>query len=286
MKRIWCLLPFLGFALMVQAQSFDVGFQLGASNYLGDLSDNSGKVILKNSGFDIGAFARYNFNRLVGVKLGFNYTNLSAEDASASFESIRQRNLSFRSPVYEFALTGELNIPGFQSYNLNQPISAYLFAGIGATIFDPQAIYENQWVSLQQIGTEGQGMDGFAAPYNTVTMVIPFGLGVKYAITDQLVLGLELGARKTFTDYLDDVSGAYVNYSELLAGNGELAAALGNRTGELLGTEPVSLPTGTIRGDSNPSDWYFIMAFSVAWSFQDNGLVGSRNRSRRKSGCY
>ncbi|MCC6726156.1 MAG: hypothetical protein IT258_16735 [Saprospiraceae bacterium] len=82
------------------------------------------------------------------------------------------------------------------------------------------------------------------------------------------------------------MSGNYVSYPELLAGNGQLAAALGNRTGELTGSEPVVVATGTQRGDSAKKDWYFIMGVTVSYNFLDNGLMGSRKRGGRRAGCY
>jgi hypothetical protein len=129
-------------------------------------------------------------------------------------------------------------------------------------------------------------MAGFDEPYKTFAFAIPFGLGVKYALSDRINLGLELGARPTFTDFLDDVSGDYVTYTDLLAGNGQLAAALGNRTGELTGSEPVVVPTGTQRGDGAKKDWYFILGATVSYNFLDNGLMGSRRRGGRRAGCY
>ena len=129
-------------------------------------------------------------------------------------------------------------------------------------------------------------MPGRQAKYNLSDFAIPFGIGVKYALTDKINLGLELGARWTMTDYLDDVSGTYVTYPDLLANNGELAAALGNRTGELMeNNEPVVVETGTQRGDLKDQDWYFILGLTVTYNFMDNGLMGSRGRSRNKAGC-
>jgi len=111
-------------------------------------------------------------------------------------------------------------------------------------------------------------------------------VGVKYALTDKLNVGLELGARRTFSDYLDDVSGSYVSFPELLAGSGALAAALGNRTGELKGGEPVIVSTGTQRGDKAAADWYFILGVTASYNFLENGLMGNRQHSRGKKGCY
>ena len=91
---------------------------------------------------------------------------------------------------------------------------------------------------------------------------------------------MEAGFRKTFTDYLDDVSGSYVNYHELERENGQLAAELANRTGEYFGSDPVILPTGTQRGNEQADDWYFMGGVTISYNLigSNNGLGrGSRN---------
>ncbi|MCB0627352.1 MAG: outer membrane beta-barrel protein [Saprospiraceae bacterium] len=284
MKRTLFLLPLIVFSWSLRAQYFEVGGQIGLSNYVGDLSYNSSALYLGESHFAAGVFGRFNINQFMAVKLGLNYGSITGRDENATDAFIRERNLSFKSSLVEVGLTGEFNIPGFMPYNLARPLSAYLFGGIGYTFFNPKAFYQGRWYDLQPLGTEGQGLPGFEAPYQKSTLVIPFGLGVKYALTDQLNIGLEIGARRAFTDYLDDVSGNYVDFQTLLAGNGELAAALGNRTGEYLGTEPVLGETGQ-RGDDKVADWYFLAGLSLSWNFLDNGLVGSRGRSTKRSGC-
>ena len=127
-------------------------------------------------------------------------------------------------------------------------------------------------------------MDGFSEKYKLAQFAIPMGLGVKIAVTERINVGLEAGARKTFTDYLDDVSTDYVNYNELLLGNGALAAALGNRTGEYLGTEPIQVATGTQRGNPAADDWYFIGGVTVSYNiFGDNG--GLKGGGKESFGC-
>jgi hypothetical protein len=280
MKRILIIIATV-YSLGVQAQGFELGLQMGVSNYVGDLSNNSVSLYLGESNFAVGAFATYHFNPWIGATLEFNYGTITGQDANSSFVDIQERNLSFRSYLVDGALTAEFYIPGFQPYNLSRPVSGFLFGGIGFQAFNPRTLYEGQWVELQPLGTEGQ------APYSKVTLSIPFGVGMKYAVTDQLNVGLRIGTRRTFTDYLDDVSGNYVSYTELLAQNGELAAALGNRTGEYLNiSEPVIVPTGTPRGDGSPADWTFFGMITVSWNLLDNGLVGSRGRGKRRAGCY
>ena len=234
MKRIIWLLCFLPFGL--NAQYFEAGIMVGASNYLGDLSSNSSILYMQETGFAGGVFARYNFHYLGAIKLGVNFASVSGEDANSSDRSIQERNLSFSSSIFEASLTGEFNIPGYEPYNLNNPFSPYLFAGISLFRYNPKAEFQGTTYELQPLGTEGQGITGRPEAYSLYSFAIPMGIGFKYAISDLWNLGLEIGVRKTFTDYIDDVSSTYVSYPELLAANGETSAALGNRTGEFLGT--------------------------------------------------
>ncbi len=284
-SRILILLLALLPLTVVQAQHFEAGLLVGVSNYEGDLAPNTVKLSVGETHAAFGVFGRYNINNSFAVKLGVNYGSLSGDDSESTTEARRQRNLSFKSHILEVGLTGEWNILGFQPYNLERIFSPYLFAGVAVFNYNPKAWYNGEWVELQPLGTEGQGMPDFDTKYATTQLSIPFGIGAKYAINDKWTVGIELGLRKTFTDYLDDVSTNYVEYSELEAGNGELSALLANRTGEYLNTEPVSVETGARRGDPDNDDWYFIGGVTLSYNFLDNGLVGARNRGRRKQGC-
>jgi hypothetical protein len=283
-NRIFSMIV-LFFPLGMAAQHLEAGLGLGITNYTGDLTSDSRRFYGQNSGLGLSGFVRYNFSHLVALRLQAAHMQLEGSDAISPIASIRARNLSFQTGVTEFALIGELNLPGYAPYNLAMPLSPYIFAGIAAFRFDPKAAYNGEQVRLQPLGTEGQGLPDRPEPYARTSISIPMGLGIKYAVTDKLNLGLEIGTRLSFTDYLDDVSSTYMSHPELLAGNGELAAALGNRSGELLGGEPIVVPTGTQRGDNHRRDWYLMAGLTVSWNFLDNGLVGSRGRYRKKAGC-
>ncbi|MAT53374.1 MAG: hypothetical protein CMN32_02755 [Saprospirales bacterium] len=287
MKKLLFAVFALLSALSAYSQYLEAGILVGGANYVGDLSNNSSTIYLKETKLAYGGFVRYNINDLFTARLGVTAGKIAGSDANVNNDQfIRERNLSVRTNILEVALIGEFNVLGYQPNGLYSPFSPYLFAGVAMTSFNPKARYQGNWIALQPLGTEGQGMPGFDSKYSKTTFSIPFGVGVKYALTDKLNIGLELGARATFTDYLDDVSGAYVSYPELLDGNGPLAAALGNRTGEYKGTEPVIVETGTQRGDSAKRDWYFVMGLTVSYNFLDNGLMGSRSRSKGRRGCY
>lgn len=273
MKRITRIIAFLFLPCFAFSQHFEAGILIGASNYLGDLSNNSSNLYLQETKPAFGVLGRYNFNDFFAIRLGINYTWVAGQDANVRNDDfVRSRNLSFRSSILEGALIGEINLPGYQPYGLYRPFSPYLFVGIAAAKFNPKARYEGNWVVLQPLQTEGNS-------YGTVTAAIPFGLGVKYALSDKINIGLELGSRLTFTDYLDDVSELYVAHSGEL-----LAAALADRSGEVNNGISQFEP-GDQRGDNNGKDWYFILGATISYNFLDNGLMGGRKRSRSRAGC-
>lgn len=267
-------------------QYFEIGILGGGSNYIGDLSNNSSKIFLKESHLAGGLFIGYTPGDFLSFKLGGLYTNLSGADANATTVKILERNLSFSTTIIEVSLRAEWNIGGFAPYNNTDPFAPFVYAGFSGSFFNPKTTYQGNEIELRDLGTEGQGLPGRSKKYGKVAFSVPFGLGVKYAIRENLTLGFEAGARLVLMDYLDDVSGTYVNYDDLVAGNGLLAANLSNRTGEITGQPPIPIPTGTQRGDNKAHDWYFITGLTISYNFIDNGLMGGRKRrTKSKKGC-
>ena len=89
-------------------------------------------------------------------------------------------------------------------------------------------------------------------------------------------------SRKTFTDYIDDASTIYITYPELLAKAGELTAALANREGELLGTDPVVVPTGTIRANPDSKDYFGVITIRLCKPFEISTKQFRRNNHNHK----
>ena len=90
-------------------------------------------------------------------------------------------------------------------------------------------------------------------------------LGLKYQPAKRITLAVELGVRKTFTDYLDDVSGSYADPVKLTSEKGYLASELAYRTDELQGYENTSVLANSQRGDSGNKDWYILNTFSFTY---------------------
>jgi hypothetical protein len=257
MRYISSLLLAIFFPVLLSAQYFEVGALIGTSGYKGDLSDN--RIATNEMNTALGVFGRYHFSKYFAAKANLTKYGISGQDANSRSATLRERNLSFRSDVVEFGLTGELNLMG---YNIRDDKGAvpYLTAGLSFFKFNPQAQIEGIWHDLEPLHTEGTG-------YNKVGFALPLGIGFRFNVSYRVNFGLELGYRKTFTDRLDDVSGNYINVTEMRS-ESILASQLAYRTPELtgeFGTDPV----GTQRGDSSNNDDFFYAALTVSVNLTD-----------------
>jgi hypothetical protein len=252
-------------SIFISASLYSQGFSLqigaGSMNYGGDLQ-NSKFTFNQGHAAITGA---------VGVKLNSHFTTffsvtagrVSASDANSTSKH-QHRNLSFNSDVGEAALTLQydlIDITGMQNF------TPYGFIGVGGFGFKPYA-YDTggNKTYLQPLGTEGQGLPGSDKKlYGLTQFEIPFGIGAKYALTDHIFLGLELGFRKLFTDYLDDVSSSqYADTALLRAARGPLAAKMSFRADEIPGS---NYSITSQRGNPNGKDTYYTVLIKLTFSF-------------------
>lgn len=255
------LLSMISFSL--QGQSVEFGFNAGFSLYNGDLSPKDNMDYLKMLHPAGGAFLRINTTTPISLRLGANFGTLSGND-ERSANAFRQ--LNFQSRISELYFTGEWNIFEWYPGKGRTSISPYAFAGLNLFHFNPQTRVDNQWIDLQPLGTEGQGLDGYSEKYELTQVAIPFGLGLKLNLPGRWRLGLELGARKLFTDYLDDVGSQRVVYEDILNGNGALAAQLSNPS---FNPDTDPLQTSYTRGKA-ANDWYYIGGLTVSYIISDS----------------
>ena len=270
--------------LSIKAQETQLGLNVGFSNYKGDISKTIGAFSLGQYRPAAGIYLRQKHNPYFTTRFGLQYGQATASDETAINEARRLRNLSFVTNIFEVGLMEEFNILGFDYYE-GKYFSPYIFLGIAGYYFNPKTEYLGRLYELQPLGTEGQGIPGFGPRYEKYQIAIPFGFGFKYALTEEITISLELGGRKLFTDYLDDVSGTYVTYQTLLEYNGELSAILAHRGGEFLGTEPLEVPTGTVRGNPDFKDWYFFSLFGVSWTIFKKDYNPYYRPRKKRLGC-
>lgn len=267
------------------AQVWELGGGLGLSNYQGELTssnfDNGVDIYFDPA---IVIFAKKYFNPYLNSNFNLMYTGLRGDDGLSSAARTRARNLDFESSIFQASGRLEFNILGFEPGDFNRRISPFVTAGFSVFRFNPVTTFNGQKLPLQPLGTEGQGLSilsGFEK-YNRISFNIPMGGGIKYNITENLALTIEMIFHYTFTDFIDDVSTNYVNYNVLLAERGPLTAALANRTGEFLMSEPVLLPTGQRRGNSEVNDHWLTGLVSIGYRFDP---THSKRVSGKKVQC-
>jgi len=255
-KLTFCVLIWAFLSSSALAQRSELGIFAGGAFYLGDLNP-SGLFSQTQPAF--GAVYRFNLTTRWALRANILSGVVTADDA---ISGTAERNLHFRSRVNEFSIQAEINFLTYFTGSRNHRFSPFLFGGVGAFTFNPQARVpdlENpldrsgRWIDLAPLRTEGQGaLDGdFPDVYNTTQLVIPFGFGFKFSLNRTFALGMEWGMRLTFTDFLDDVSGFYVLASTLNANSGfAYSGMMADRS--LNGPQ---IP-GTQRGNSNARDWY------------------------------
>lgn len=243
--------------------SSELGLFLGGSYYIGDLNPNGHfSQFTKPAG---GLIYRYNFYSRYSVRLNALYGNIEAHDSYSDSPSQVQRNLNFKSDIIELSAQFEFNFQNFEIGSDKKMVSPYIFLGLGGFFFNPKGKYLDGWVGLRDLRTEGQGLKGGAKKnrYSKIQISVPFGLGVKAVFSKGIGIAFEWGMRKTFTDYLDDVSKTYFNH---LAPDPTIAEGDDARNDEIrrlyvlgdpsIGTDPSYTNVGRQRGNATTKDWY------------------------------
>lgn len=248
----------------LSAQRWEIGGNLGVSNYTGDLAI---RPLMSQNRFSAGVFTRINVNRVWAIRTTVQYAGIQGNDSLG--QGVKNRNLHFRSNVWELSTVAEVHFRPFGDEPLSYLLSPYFCIGLGVATFNPQAKYGDAWVNLQPIGTEGQTLDG-GKGYSRVAVTMPVGLGFKYMIRKHWVLGLEVNYRFTTTDYLDDVSTFYPDLTKMQEQRGALATYLADPSVALNNGEPLSR-AGKSRGNAHLNDAFITFGFHCAYRLLSKG---------------
>lgn len=256
-KILVCLL-----SLPAVAQYSEVGLFAGGSNFIGDVGHYGFHL---PTGYAFGGLYKYNFDEHWALRVQINYGHITNSDSTSNLDDRVQRNLHFKSDILEIGLLAEFNFlevkPGTKKNH-----SPYIMGGVGLFSFNPRAEFQGTLFELQPLGTEGQGTSANSdVPYSRASAFFLFGFGYKFAISRSATLGIETTFRRTFTDYLDDVGGQYVDPQVLIEENenGALAAALADRN--LVPADRIGLD----RGNPQNTDWYIFTGVTVQFKFDE-----------------
>lgn len=284
----------------------EVGLGLGPSFFLGDLggSEGKGKTFVKDVDFPLtklmkGIYINAYPVEWLGFRLAGNIGYIEGDDAQApnkgGAERFRlYRNLKFRSKLWDAYAGIEVYPTVFleQYDGLQGKIRPYGFIGVGVFHFNPQGEYKapdgsTAWVDLQPLKLEGQGMSEYPdrKEYALTQLMIPMGGGIKYYLKENFYIGFEILHRKTFTDYMDDVSTKYIDprYFDMYLNAQQAAQARQLAYRENLYNPAVSRRyINTQRGDPKENDAYFSSILRMGWRLGGDSYA---NRARKQLKC-
>jgi len=266
--------------------TFEYGASLGLMNCLTDLGGGKGigkkfikDVNLGNTEPEGSVYLSGAYKNAVALRAEMVWGIVKASDAvlknvKESTLGRYERNLSFRSSIFEVSLLTEIHPLYFKKYYPFEKlprISPYLLGGIGYFVFNPQTKLDGNWVDLRPLSTEGQGFAEYPDRkfYKLKQINFPVGAGIKYKFSDQFNFSAECVYRILNTDYLDDVSTTFIdkNLFQKYFTGGVLAQALAlnDRAKEIVPTHATSI--GDIRGNSKNNDAYFSINFKIGIIF-------------------
>jgi hypothetical protein len=288
-----------------------IALTLNTFNYFGDLSPNA-SATSTDIGLTrpaIGVEFGHRFGPRYTLRAAFTYGGIrgsdfeSADPGDADAKYRYVRNLQFRNRIKDLTVVAVFDLFKNEASHISRvQWTPYAFLGISVFHHNPQAYVADDsglpeagtWVDLQPLGTEGQfsqldptDVNYGIEPYKLIQIAIPFGIGVRYRFNQVFDIGFEIGVRYTFTDYLDDVSGNYVDPALL---GSDLARNLADRSRELNAAESGSPRdftsinnttsdkngdgifdgfgnegTFNYRGRSNNNDVYYVTTLKVSY---------------------
>ena len=258
---------------------FELGGSIGAMNAFTDLGGRKGigkKFVkdfnFKNTQFCGSMFFGAVYKNEIALRIEATFGQIHAYDSilinvASTTNGRYERNLSFRSNITEIMLAAEFHpfyiFGNYDDDRYPPPVSPYLLVGIGYFHFNPQAKLNGNYIDLQPLSTEGEGFSEYpnVPVYKLSQINFPVGIGARYDISAILNLRAEIVNRILLTDYLDDVSGRYIDpsvFANHLSGTGLNQALLLNDRHK---PGAVTAHPGGIRGRPNNNDAY--ITFSV-----------------------
>jgi len=186
--------------MAMNAQINEVGFFVGGSNYIGDVGITN--YIYPNKPA-IGIIYKWNKSPRHSYRFSYTQSKIIANDLYSKEPSRLGRAKHFKNSIKEVSLGLEFNFFDFNLHKSDTKITPYLFSGISYFKY-------NELYVLNSVTIKDKSKNSFAIPLN---------LGIKSNISRYFVLGLEVGARFTFTDNIDGSNPKNENYKTLRFGN-------------------------------------------------------------------
>lgn len=225
---LWFL--FVGYQSDLKAQRYEFGGGLGVAAYSGDIIR---KIDPGQFGPQVTLFGKRNFDNVWTLRVGINVATLEGDDRKNPIDAAAVvRDARFKVGMLEGSAVLEFNFLDYLRNDSQFNFSPYAFFGIGYTVFS---------------GSGNTYAFNPVEDYSLSSVVIPFGGGIKYRITDRMTLGAEVGFRPTMSDFLDKIDSSLP----------EIPRYIDN-------TNP-NMPYGINYGNPNDKDWYYFFGFNLSY---------------------
>ncbi len=226
MKQSFFLLTIIFSVSLFAQKKADIGLFGGGAYYQGDI--NAAKLFY-NVHPSYGILYRFNANKRFAFRGSLIVSSLSGTDKDFTFGYQTIRNRQFSTPLVDVSGQVEFNFKKYHIGKKQYPHTPYVFLGLSFII----ASYAKD-------------------PY---IIGVPFGLGYKQNIGKRFGIGVEWGYRKTFSDYIDNLSGERL-YPAIVTSP----------------TQKISLKQ---RGNFRNTDWYSIFGLFITYKL-----------SQGRTACY
>ncbi len=279
----------------IEQDGWSIGMNAGLSDLWGDVGTKSFITHYTNSKyFDKvasmgGLFGRYTIHPCLAVRLQANYGTLYATD-KWNYDAATSVQLQGEDPYQRYARAQNAKVYMFEGSLLfeldllrinpeskraakrGQP---YLALGFAYFHFNTYSTVgdEGRWVAVRDLHLEGQGWGpDYPKQYRPWQPAIPIALGYRWDLGEHLNFGIEYMYRKTFTDYLDGVSGKYVDQKEYamhLAPDDAVNAQYVSDKGYYLGLQQPNAK-GNMRGNPSNKDAYSTLTLILYYKINTN----------------
>lgn len=216
------ILIFIWLTTNTYAQLHEVGVSLGGSNYVGDIG--STKLISPNA-TAYGVVYKYNRNPRTSYRISITSMKIVADNSESKNVIAQQFDTPINKTITEFTAGIDFN---FLEYHISHWKKAHT----------PYLIFE--LAAFQYTKASGTAVN--YSYENQIGIALPFGIGYKAQILDNIIVGLETRIRYSFTDDLDDSQ----FYKDVL-----------------LTTHPENAKFG----NPDKNDWYVFTGFTLTYTF-------------------
>lgn len=167
------------------SQINEIGIFVGGSNFIGDVGATD---YVSPNQLALGGIYKWNRSSRHSYRFSILFSELEGVDVDSDDPRRIQRGYEFSNKITELSLGMEFTFLDFNLHSGKKVATPYLYSGISVAKHDDHYFGGGQQI-IENTSSWAYG--------------IPMVLGFKTTFIDQLILGVEVGARYTFSDALD-----------------------------------------------------------------------------------